>query len=196
MYENLLSQGKSLPKVTEDRDRVSVTIEKRIVNKEVIQFLEKVMEFVTLKSKEMISLGLIAQHNALTALDFAKILGLERDDEVRSWLGRLIEFGLVNTKGKTKGKTKGMTYFVEPNVLKKHQFKGITNLRKIEPHRLKQLILEDLERYDKSSMSEVHERIGKEIPLRYLRHKIQLMIENHDITYEGAKKYRRYFIDK
>ena len=67
MYENLLSQGKNLPKVTEDRDRVSVTIEKRIVNKEVIQFLEKVMEFVTLKSKEMISLGLIAQHNALTA---------------------------------------------------------------------------------------------------------------------------------
>ena len=136
--------------------------------------------------------GKVSSWVALTALDFAKILGLERDDEVRSWLGRLIEFGLVNTKGKTKG----MTYFVEPNVLKKHQFKGITNLRKIEPHRLKQLILEDLERYDKSSMSEVHERIGKEIPLRYLRHKIQLMIENHDITYEGAKKYRRYFIDK
>lgn len=192
MYEQLLLQGKQIPKVAEDRDRVSVVIEKRIVNEQIIQFLENISTELTLKSKELISLGLIAQYNALTALDFAKMLGLEKDDEIRNWIGKLIELKLVSTKGKTKG----MTYFIEPDVLKKHQFKGLTNLRKIEPHRLKQLILEDLQRYDKSSISQIHERIGKEIPLRYLRTQLQTMIKEKDINYEGENKHRRYCIDK
>lgn len=192
MYQNLLSNGKRIPQVEENRDRVMVTVEKRIVNEQVIQFLEKVLQIIPLKSKEIISLGLIAQHNALNAVDFAKMLGIEKDDEARNWIGQLVEFELI----KTKGRTKGTIYFVEPSVLKKHQFKGLTNLRKIEPHRLKQLILEDLDRYDDSSIGDIHQRVGKEIPLRNLRHQIKQMIENEDIKSKGERKYRRYFIDK
>ena len=169
-----------------------VTVEKRIVNEEVIQFLEKVLQLIPLKSKEIISLGLIAQYNALNAVDFAKTLGIEKDDEARNWIGQLIDLELI----KTRGRTKGTIYFVEPTVLRKHQFKGLTNLRKIEPHRLKQLILEDLERYEESSMKDIHQRIGKEIPLRYLQHQIKLMIEKNEVTSVGAKKNRRYFINK
>ncbi len=192
IYENLLSQGKAIPKVTESRDSVVVQIEKRIVNQQVIQFIEKVGLEIDLKSKELISLGLIVQHNALTALDFSKMLGLERDDEIRNWIGRLIEIGLVQTRGRTKG----TTYFVEPALLKKHNFKGLINLRKIEPHRLKQLILEDLGRYDQSSISEIHQRIGKEIPERTLRQKLKILADAGEIRFQGERKYRKYFIDK
>lgn len=189
MYEQLLAHGKPIPTVKEIRDRVAVKVEKRIVNQYVIQFLEKINQELTLKSKELISLGLIAQHNALTAIEFAKTLGLEQDDEIRNWLGRLLELGLV----KKKGKTKGTTYFIKPEVLKKHQFKGLTNLRKIEAHRLKQLILEDLSRYGVSSIGEVHQRIGKEIPEHQVRN---ILKETPEIGKEGKNRGRKYYLKK
>ena len=192
MYENLLTNGKRIPKVEEDRDRVIVTVEKRIINEEVIQFLEKVLQLIPLKSKEIISLGLIAQNNALNAVDFAKILGIEKDDEARNWIGQLIDLELI----KTRGRTKGTIYFVEPNVLKKHEFKGLTNLRKIEPHRLKQLILEDLERYDHSSIGDIHQRVGKEIPEHIIRNMLNELADLGEIFKEGNNRGRKYYLKK
>ena len=61
IYEALLSSGKPIPELEENDDRVKVTIRKRIVNKHVIQFIEKVNAEFQLRSKEIISLGLIAQ---------------------------------------------------------------------------------------------------------------------------------------
>lgn len=73
-----------------------------------------------MKSKEIISLGLIAQHTSLTAIEFGVILGLEEKEAIRIWLGRLIDFKLV----KSKEKTKGTSYYVEPAVLKSMSLKG------------------------------------------------------------------------
>ena len=192
IYETLLSQGKPLPIPQEQGDRVLVTVKKRIINKQAIQFIEKLNIEFHLRSKELISLGLIAQQNALTAIEFSRLLGLEGDREVQTWLGRLSEFGLI----KTRGKTKGTIYFIEPAILKKHSFKGKTNLRKIEPHRLHHLIIEDLERYGKSAIGDIHQRIGKEIPLRTIRYQLGKLSSEGEIKFEGVNKWRRYFIDK
>lgn len=192
IYETLLSNGKPLPEPSEEFDRVKVTIRKRIVNKHVIQFIEKVNAEFQLRSKEIISLGLIAQHTALTAIEFSKLLGLTEKDDARAWLGRLLEFELI----KAKGKTKGTEYFVEPSVLRKHEFKGLTDLKNIPSHRLEALIIEDISRYKMSSISEIHQRIGKEIPLRTLRYQINQLVEKGELSKEGEKKGTRYFIDK
>jgi ATP-dependent DNA helicase RecG len=136
IYEVLLSNGKPLPDTVEANDRVTVTVKKRIINKHVIQFIEKVNNEFQLKSKEIISLGLIAQQTSLTAIEFADILGLKEKDSVRTWIGRLQDLKLI----KAKGRTKGTTYYVEPDTLKKHQFKGKTNLKNIPSHRLEALI--------------------------------------------------------
>ncbi|MCF8247578.1 MAG: hypothetical protein K9J37_20690 [Saprospiraceae bacterium] len=70
MYEILLSAGKPLPKAHEGNDRVKVVVEKRIVRREIINFMDKVRQEVNvLKSKELITLGLLAQHQALTAIE-------------------------------------------------------------------------------------------------------------------------------
>ena len=95
IYESLLSSGKPLPQTIEGEDRVLVKVEKRIVNKDVIHFIDKVNKSYQLRSKEIISLGLIAQNKALTAIDFGNILSLKEKDAVQNWMGRLIEFGLV-----------------------------------------------------------------------------------------------------
>jgi ATP-dependent DNA helicase RecG len=191
IYEALLSSGKPIPELEENDDRVKVTIRKRIVNKHVIQFIEKVNAEFQLRSKEIISLGLIAQSTSLTAIEFSNILGLPEKDATRLWLGRLIEFKLI----KSKGKTKGTTYFIDPSVLKKHEFKGKTNLKVIPTHRLDALIIEDLSRFDKSAFGEIHQRIGKEIPQRTLRYQLNQLVEAGEIKKQGEKRGTKYFID-
>lgn len=192
IYEVLLSNGKPLPDPVEENDRVKVTVRKRIINKYIIQFIEKVNTQFQLRSKEIISLGLIAQHTSLTALEFTEIIGLKEKSAIKIWIGRLLEFKLL----KTKGKTKGTTYYIEPSILKKHEFKGKTDLKNITTHRLEALIIEDLSRYGKSSISEIHERIGREIPIRTIRYQLTQLVKKEELNKEGERKWTRYFIDK
>jgi ATP-dependent DNA helicase RecG len=89
VYESLLTSGKPLPILVEGDDRVMVTVEKRIVNKDIVEFLARVNQDINLTSKEKISLGLIAQYNSLTRIEFMRILGIKNEYD---WLGRLVEF--------------------------------------------------------------------------------------------------------
>lgn len=49
------------------------------------------------------------------------------------------------------GKTKSVEYRIVPQLLRDSNFKGKTTLKRIEPHRLRELILEDLKLYGASS---------------------------------------------
>ncbi len=192
IYETLLSQGKPPPEPKEQNDRVIVTVSNRITDKKIIRFINKANERYQLRSKELISLGLIAQHNGLTSIEFSDLLGLESDESIRNWIGRLAKWNLI----KTRGRTKGTTYYVDPDVLKKLDFKGLTNLKNIEPHRLQQLIIEDLKRYSPSSIGEIHERIGLEIPRRKLRHQLKKLSDEGVVSKTGERKHTVYSIDK
>lgn len=97
---------------------------------------------------------------------------------------------------KSRGKTKGTTYYVEPSILRKHEFKGRTSLRNIAPHRLDALIVEDLSQFGKSSISEIHERVGKEIPVRTIRHHLSQLVNRQDVERDGGRRGTKYFIDK
>ena len=188
IYETLLSNGKPLPEPKEENDRVVVKIRKRIINTSVIQFIDKVNREFQLRSKEIISLGLIAQHNTLTAIEFATQLGLKEKDAIRNWLGRLPEFKLI----KSRGKTKGMSYYVEPSILRKHDFRGKTDLKQIEQHRLHELIIADLRIYKSSSISEIHNRIGDEIQLHKIRKTLNSLLDQNMIVKEGELRWTVY----
>lgn len=191
VYETLLSSGKPLPIVKEGDDRVSVTIEKRIVDKDIINFIDKANEEFQLTSKELISLGLIAQHGSLTAIEFSNKLALREEYDVQDWLGKLQDFELIQAKGRTKGRA----YFVNKKYLKELEFEGKTNLREIEPHRLRELLFEDLKTYGKSSISDIHNRVGSEIRRRTIRTQLQNLIDAGRIDKSGKKKGTKYFID-
>lgn len=192
IYDVLLSSGKALPKVQEGDDRVVVTIYKRIINKSIIDFVRKADETFQLKQKERITLGLVAQNESLTAQEMIKLLELNDASELKYWLGKLVESGLI----KTKGRTKGTEYFVESGLLRKLDFKGKTSLKGIESHRLKALILRDLDIYKVAGISEIHQRIGKEIPRRKIEYELKRMVENDEIVTEGEKKHRKYLWTK
>jgi len=137
LYEVLLSQGRPAPELREGPDRVEVTIRRRILRPEVIDFMTKADQAFRLTQRERITLGLLAQRDALTARELAKALTLPGTEALGSWMGRLQELGVVRQSGRTTG----VRCFVEPKLLRDLDFTAATTLRRIEPHRLRALIL-------------------------------------------------------
>jgi ATP-dependent DNA helicase RecG len=188
LYEVLLSQGRPLPELREGPDRVEVTVRRRVVKPEVIDFLTKADQTFQLTQRERITLGLLAQHDSLTANDLATFLELGQAEALVPWMGHLQERGLV----KQVGRTRATRYFVDPNLMRKLDFSFATTLTRIEPHRLRALILEDLRRHPESAIGNIHQRIGEEIPHSQLRRELRILVDQGDIVYQGEYRWRRY----
>ncbi|MES2208504.1 MAG: hypothetical protein V4525_17140 [Pseudomonadota bacterium] len=115
-------------------------------------------------------------------------LELSEVELLRPWLSRLLDWGLV----KQSGQTQATRYFVEPELLRTLQFPVATTLKRIEPHRLQALVLEDLHRYPESSISEINRRVGEEIQYKQLKRAIDALIETKKVVSIGDKRGRRY----
>lgn len=188
IYEVLLSQGRPMPEVIEETDRVQVTIRRRILRPEIVDFIAKVDQTYQLTQRERITLGLLAQHDAMTARELLSALELSGADALQPWLSRLLEWNIVRNAGRTQA----TRYFVAPDLLRSLQFRAETTLKRIEPHRLAALILEDLRRYPHSSISDVHERIGGEINAKQVKRALEALISGGEVTFEGENRWRRY----
>ena len=189
IFEVLLAHGRSLPLLVEGPDSVHVTIQRRIIKPELIGLMAKANESFKLTQRERICLGILALGDGLTAVGLAAQLELPGVDALKSWLGRLLEVGLV----KAQGRTKGTRYYVPPEVLGQLRFEASTTLARIEPHRLRELLLEDLRRYPGSAIGASHARIGREIPLSQVKRKLEQMEAEGAIRHEGDFRWRRYW---
>lgn len=192
MYQVLLSNAKHIPIPFQGDDFVKFTIQKRISKTEVVSLINRANEEYLLNSKETISLGLIAQHNSISAIEFSRELNLpDTPNVVSNWLGRLLDLGLISSKGKTKG----MQYFVNPAFLKKANFKGKTNLKRIETHRLEELIYQDIKIYQPTSLGAIHDRIGRELPYNKVRKTIYAMVKAGKLASDGVRAGTKYSLD-
>ena len=190
VYEILLGNGKEVPEVLEGDDRVIVTIKKRIASNDVLRLMDKAAKQLQLRQKELITLGIIAQKEGILAIDLTKILNIYSANGLQHWLGRLIDLEVIQSQGKTKG----TFYFVNPDFLRSADFIEKTSLKRIEPHRLQELIYEDLKNYPESSISEINKRIGEEINTKKIKRKIDEMIGTGLVEKKGQKKGTKYFI--
>jgi len=190
IFEVLLSQGRPLPKLFEGPDFVKVVVEKRIVKREVIDFLAKADQTFSLRQREKITLGLLAQSDAMTAKEMADALELSDAGEIDSWIGRLPDLGIVRQTGRTRG----TRYFVEPEFLQRLEFPSQTSLARIEPHRLDALVLEDIGRYPGTAIGEIHKRIGPEIKRRQVKLALDRLCDKDKVRAEGEKRGRRYWL--
>ncbi len=193
IYEIQLMEGKELPIVEEIDNEVIVQIKKQIKDKKIIKFIYRLKEKYDLTQKETISLGIIIKTNGITSTEFAKILQIEenKDKKIKHWIGRLIDYEIVLTQGKTKGKK----YFVNPKILKNTDL-GKTDLKRITLPRLKYLILEDLSNFSASTFKEIHKRVGTEINETTIRKAINELIAENKIIAFGSKKFRKYKLKK
>jgi ATP-dependent DNA helicase RecG len=189
IFEVLLSQGRPAPELIETHDRVQVTVRRRILKPEVIDFIAKADQTYQLTQRERIALGLLAQHDALTARELATTLELSSVDALLPWLKRLLDWHLVQSAGRTQA----TRYFVDPSLLRSLNFTGETTLKRIEPHRLTALVLEDLQRYPESAIGNIHRRIGREIHPKQVKRALEDLIGRGAVRFEGNYRWRRYW---
>ena len=188
MFEVLLSQGRPAPELIEQHDRVQVTILRRILKPEIIDFIAKADQAYQLTQRERIALGLLAQHDALTARELAVKLELSKVESLYPWLERVLGCNLVQSAGRTQAKR----YFINPDLLRSMQFVGGTTLKRIEPHRLLALIAEDVGRYPDSSIGNIHQRIGLEIPRSRVRRALEQLVKENRLQQLGVRSGTRY----
>lgn len=190
MYDVQLSQGRSVPVPKEGVDSVCVSVGRRVQRPGVVQLMLDADARFQLRQRERITLGLLAASDGLTARELAALLELPSADELRgAWLGRLIDLGLVQQIGKTQA----TRYFVDPNLLKGVGLDDRTTLKRMEPHRLRALVLEDMGLYPGSSSGEVNRRVGAEVPYRSLKRAIDELVDVGKVRFEGQGKGRRYW---
>ncbi len=189
MYETLLANGKPIPVVTEGDDSVSVRVDRRIINEEVIKVMQHADQRYDVKQKQLICLGLIALHESLTATELIRILNLKDADELRSWLRLLIDKELVIG---TSVHSKSKEYQVNPLLLKSSQFMGKTSLKRIEDYRIKELIKEDLKIYKVATAAEIQKRIGEEIPSKKIWKQLQALVKEGHIRKLGSNRWLKY----
>ncbi|MGH0347393.1 ATP-binding protein [Sinorhizobium meliloti] len=188
IFEVLLSHGRPAPELVEGHDRVQVTIRRRILKPEIIDFIAKADEAFQLTQRERIALGLLAQHDALTARELAAQLELPSIEALQPWIKRLLEWRLVQSAGRTQA----TRYFVDPALLRSHDFIGGTTLKRIEPHRLLALIIEDVGRYPESKIGDIHKRVGLEIPRSRIRRSVEQLVRDGRLKPEGVRSGTRY----
>lgn len=193
MYEVQLTNGKQVPRVEEGDDSVTAIIERRIVSEEAIKVIKRASEKFPLKQKHVICLGMIAQAGSISGSELIRQLELRDNVALRPWLRPLIEIGIVETND---AKTRGVEYRVNPQLLRDSDFKGKTTLKRIEPHRLRELILEDLKLYGPTSIKDINVRIGEEIPRRTLSRAIKDLIDSGYILSIGYGKSLKYQLSR
>ena len=186
IYEKLLTSGKSLPKVEEGEDRVTVTIFNKIIDKNIIKFIEKTIKQFSLQPKEIIALSIISQKPIIKIKDLSEQLDQSESKIKDNWVNRLIDFNLINVKGKNKY----ISYSINPELLTNSS----TNLSTIQSYRLKELIREDLRKHPNSLRNDIHQRIGREIPERQLRTYIKQLLDENEIIKEGKTRSTKYSI--
>lgn len=192
MYEVLLSNGKQIPKVEEGDDYVKAIVGRRIISQEAIKVIRYALQMTELRQKQIICLGLIAQHESLSAADLIKLLNLKNRDALSPWLDKLVDDGIVETSGRKKGKE----YRVCSHILKESGYKGQTSLKRIEPYRLRELIIEDLKIYECASLRDIQQRIGDEISYQKLWKQLDNMIKEGILESTGKNRWTKYRLKK
>lgn len=90
------------------------------------------------------------------------------------------------------GRTKGTRYFVPPALLREAGLDTLTTLSRVQPHRLRALILEDLERFPDSGRADIQRRIGPEIRAKTISRMLDLLLDEGAIEAFGERRWRRY----
>ena len=124
----------------------------------------------------------------MTARELKAVVETEGGDDVAVWLGRLPSLALVQTVGRTQG----TRYFVDPALLQGAQLFQPTTLARIEPHRLQELIREDLRRYPDSKIGEISLRIGQEVNRSQLKRALTELADQSVVGMTGLRNGARY----
>ncbi len=191
IYEKLARDAKPMPKIESDFTKVSVTVYSKTINPEVISILDYIDKHYKLTQKEYITLGMIASQKKISATHLASYLQLTENTRTRTWIGTLLEKGIIITRGEKKG----TQYLLNPKLFEQAKLDIIPSLKTMEPYVLEALIKEDLKYNAKSSLSDIKKRI-KGVPENEIQKAVYKLVEIGEIIPYGAKRNRTYDLAK
>jgi ATP-dependent DNA helicase RecG len=187
IYELNVLDSKELPQVTSDFNSTTVIQTSKIVNEEILPVLDYVSQNYDISHKNLIALGLVAQHKKLSSIELGKFLQLSDNKRQRSYTDKLVEHGILITRGVKKGNA----FLVNPKVIANSKANIKTSLKTIEPHRLVALIEEDLGLHPDSTRREIQNRLP-DVDEKDLKKYLYDMVKNGKASSAGGKTYRSY----
>lgn len=191
IYEITGRDSKPYPIVSSDYNATIVSQSSKILDEEALLLMDFIAKSYPLSQKELIALGIVARHKKVLTTQFTRELQLTDEGRVRSYIGKLLEKGILISRGIKKG----TEYLINPKLLKNSKINIKPTLKVIEPHRLKALIVEDLERYPRSEANEIKKRL-EEVPIEDIRKVIYKMVKKGELEHTNDKTYRKYWLAK
>lgn len=191
IYEITCRDSKKFPDVISEYNATIITQHSKILDDEVVLLIDFISKNYTLKQKEFIVLGIVARHKKILATSLTKELQLNDEDRLRSYVSRLLEQAILITHGVRKG----TEYLINPKLITSAKINIKPSLKVIEPHVLKALIIEDLNRYPKSKSQEIQSRIS-DLPIEDIRKALLKMEKDGELFAYGSKKSKTYSVAK
>ncbi|MDA3892067.1 MAG: putative DNA binding domain-containing protein [Salinivirgaceae bacterium] len=191
VYEKLAMDAKPLPEIENAFNKVAVTVYSSSINPNVISILDYIDKHFKLTQREYISLGIIATEKKILSTQLAIKLQLNTDDKMRSWIGTLVNKGIIATQGIKKG----TEYLLNPELFKQAKLDIAPSLKTLEPYKLEALIVEGLKYNGTSGLSDIQTRLV-EVPADDIKKTVYRMVDNGTLVTEGAKRNRTYNLFK
>ncbi|GHT53408.1 ATP-dependent DNA helicase [Bacteroidia bacterium] len=191
IYELNARDSKEIPQIISDYNSTTVIQTSKIINEETLPILDYVTQNYDISQKNLIAFGLIAQHKKLLSTELDKLLQLDDNKRLRSYVDGLLNLGIIITRGIKKGNE----FLINPKIIVNSKTNIKTSLKTVEPHRLVALIEEDLRLHPKSKSVDIQKRI-EDVPIKEIRKYLYKMEDEGIISSEGLKKAKVYLLAK
>tara|TARA_Y100000114_G_scaffold156111_1_gene182154 strand:- start:44175 stop:45824 length:1650 start_codon:yes stop_codon:yes gene_type:complete len=191
VFEKLARDAKPMPSIESDFTKVRVTVHSGSINPEVVSILDYIEKHFELTQREYITLGIVASEKKVLSTQLTHKLQLNQEDRVRSWVGSLLDKGILVTHGERKG----TQYLLNPKLFQQAKVDITPSLKTMEPYKLEALIREDLKYNGRSKMSDIGKRL-EGVPLSEIKKVIYDLAKSGHLIAEGAKKNRTYDLVK
>jgi ATP-dependent DNA helicase RecG len=189
IYERLLITGRSMPKIVEKYDSVHVTVQRRVLRHDIVLLLNNVDKYFSFTHRERITFALIVQKEVVSLTELIECLNLLNEDETKSWLGRLVAWGLVE-----KINNNPVVYSLPERLHNISESDTLTNIIKINHNYLCSLIYDTIRNYPESTRHEIRNLLGLEIPIRAFKNAFKDVMGAGCIDVTGATRSRKFHI--
>ncbi|MDQ3000083.1 MAG: hypothetical protein M3Y08_02300 [Fibrobacterota bacterium] len=191
IYQSLARDAKPFPEIHSDFNRTTVILESRILDPEAIRLCEYLDSHYQLNQREILVCGLLAREKKMLSLDLAKALQLEKEERLRSYVGRLLDRSILVARGIKKG----TEYLLNPLLYGAAKINLKASLKTMEPAALKALIQEDLKMHPGSRISEINFRIP-DLDRKDIRKAIYSLKSDGVLVATGPDRSRVYRLAK
>jgi ATP-dependent DNA helicase RecG len=191
IYEITSRDAKAFPIPVSDYNTTSVTQFSKILDIETVLLIDFIAKNYQLSQKEYIVLGIVARQRKILATKLSAELQLTDESRMRSYVNRLLEQGVLITRGIKKG----TEYLINPKLITSSKINIKPTLKIIEQPRLKALIEEILKITPNLTVNEIQSKLG-DVAVEDVRKSVYKLVAEGTIEHSPDKTYRKYWVAK